>query len=141
MAIAVDPRESEIFITDADKKLLETKPEQVTKWRIRALPDHAARKVADALVIHTGAGGGYSGLGTRASIALKWGLVDTEPDFPLRNADGSPVVFDRPKNMVANGTVTDDYLDKISVSDKRDIANAILELGTISPTDEGKSES
>jgi len=137
MAIAVDPNKPFDYVLKSDRKLAEgAKP---TRWKLKPLTVKEQTELRDGIVAYHQDGKEMSGRmlgGTVELKTLRLGLVGCEDFY---DADGAAIPFEAEPDSKRNPSrffVTDAFLSRISRADRTELADAIVEVNTLSEDDE-----
>ena len=129
MPIALDPKQTFSFVLKDDLDLPE---DQRTTFTLRGLTVSEEAMVTDSMIAATSSADEFSlRTGTHQLTVLRLGLKGWTN---FNDAEGKPVAFEVAKGHPKH--VTDDALDRILPRHRQEIANAILERGTVTE-DEG----
>lgn len=124
MPIALDPKQTFEFVLQDDLDLPE---DQRTSFTLRGLTVSEEATVTDSMIAATSGVDEFSlRTGTHQLTVLRLGLKGWSN---FNDAEGKPVAFETIKGHPKH--ITDECLDRILPKHRQEIANAILERGSV----------
>lgn len=122
MTRALDLAGTRPFVCKADRG---GDPKDSPRWLIKDIPEEVAMRLFD---ITAATDSRTFGIGQHAYTLLKAALVGTAEGYPMCDDDGTPIKF----QTNGNGGVADEYLARIPMRRKLEIATAISDGLTLS---------